>query len=515
MRQPYPHQLDVYRQSVDRQCAALFLEQRVGKTLICVYTAAERHRRGDITGTLVVLYPNGGQFEWAYNWPLDWPEDLPCQVVPWRSGRMGKVDKRGVLSKPELNDLLKVDGTHRALVMNCEAILTDLGWSLIGKFLRAHRCLVVADEASFMKSPSSQRTKRMLAIGRHPNAAVRRILDGTPAAEGSLDLWAPCVFLDWKLLGHKSYFTFRNRYAVMTTGYGPGGREFKTQATDDRGHKMYQNLDELRVNLTKFSFRLRRADVSVAPPPEFSEVFFELTSRQRRVYDRLDSEYEAEKKAGTFPVSLAITRYLRLQMISRNWLPPERVGVECRQCSGLLEGCDACEGTGLEVIKTDLERVDEANPAIEAFTARATMVVGQAVYWCRFRQDVSDVYEALKATGAKVGRYDGSVHQADRQKAYDDFRAGKLDAIVCTTGSGISRGHDLSCANTVGYYSNSYVLRDRLQSQDRTESLKRRSPTEVFDLIGVDTRDLPIVEALRAKLSVASLLQGDGLGRTF
>jgi hypothetical protein len=31
----------------------------------------------------------------------------------------------------------------------------------------------------------------------------------------------------------------------------------------------------------------------------------------------------------------------------------------------------------------------------------------------------------------------------------------------------------------------------------------------VFDLIGVDTRDLPIIEALRAKQSVAALLQGD------
>jgi hypothetical protein len=510
LREPYPHQLEVYGASVDRECAALFLEQRVGKTLICVYTAAERHRRGDVTGTLVVLHPNGGQHEWAYNWPLDWPEDIPHQVVPWRSSKMGDVDRRGVLSSHALNDLLKADGTHRVLAMNCEAILTKLGWAVVGKFLRSHRCLVVADESSFMKSPSSQRTRRMLAIGRHPNAVVRRVLDGTPAAEGSLDLWAPCAFLDWRLLGHQSYFTFRSRYAVMTTGYGPGGRQFNTQAVDERGNKLYQNLDELQRKLARFSFRVRRADVSDAPPPEFSEVFFELTPRQRRVYDRLELEYEAEWQAGTFPVPLAITRYLRLQMISRNWLPSQRVGVPCPGCGGRVEGCDHCEGAGVVVQGGTVERVDEeANPALEAFVARATTVVGQAVYWCRFRQDVSDVVEALSVAGAAVGRYDGSVLPADRQRAYDDFRAGKLDAIVCTTGSGISRGHDLSCASAVGYYSNSYVLRDRLQSQDRTESLRRRSPTEVFDLIGVDTRDLPIIEALRAKQSVAALLQGD------
>lgn len=468
-----------------------------------------------MTGALVIVWPNGGQHEWARNWPLDWPEGLQYQLVAWRSSKMGKVDHRGVFSSPELNDLLEAGGVFRVLVMNCEAILTDLAWNLVGKFLKAHKCLVVADEASWAKNPSSPRTKRLHAVGRHPNAVLRRILDGTPAAEGSLDLWAPCVFLDWRLLGHKSYFTFRNRYAVMTTGYAPGGREFKAQATDEAGHKLYQNLDELRDKLSAFSFRVRRADVSSTPAPEFSEVFFELTPRQRRVYDRLDLEYEVDKQSGAVPIPLAITRYLRLQMVSRNYLPPEDVGNPCPECAGLNLQCDRCEGTGIVVQRTSLERIDDTNPALDAFVARASMVVGQGVYWCRFRQDVADLCCALECAGARIGRYDGSVAPRDRQEAYDSFREGKLDAIVCTTGSGISRGHDLSCASTVGYYSNSYVLRDRLQSQDRTESLARRHPTKVFDLIGLDTRDLPIVKALRAKLSIASLLQGDQLSHNF
>src|SRR5262249_25676397 len=140
-------------------------------------------------------------------------------------------------------------------------------------------------------------------------------------------------------------------------------------------------------------------------------------------------------------------------------------------------------GTGIAVTRTELERIDERNPALDAFLARASLVRGQLVAWVRFKQDGRDLEVGLRGAGLQVSRHDGDVKTADRRAAYDAFRAGKLDAIVCTTASGISRGHDLSRAAAVGYYSNSYVARDRQQSQDRTESLDRVVPTDVFDLV--------------------------------
>lgn len=504
-RQANPHQVEALRLSVERETFALFMEQRTRKTKIVTDTAAIRAARGDINGALVVAWPNGVQHRWNEDWPLDWPEELPYKAIAWRAGKT---------TKDELRELLNFDG-FAAFFMNSESLLrSDLAWSFVQHFLKHRRLLVAADEASYMKTPSAGITKRMLAVGRHPNAVIRRILDGTPASEGSMDLWSPCAFLDWQLLGHKSFFTFQQRYAVMTTGYAPGGREFKKQAVDpETGLKQYQNLDELTAKLKTFSYRVRRRDVSNSPDPEYRSVHFELTPKQRRIYERLDAEFELELSVGPMPVALRITRLLRLQMISRNYNPPAKLGAICRVCNGT--GCADCNYFGMIIETTKMERIDDSsNPSLEALVTEALQYTGPIVVWCRFIQDCEDAASALFAAGRRVGTYNGTVNEKGRIATYDGYRNGALDTIVATTSSGITRGHDLARSGgdwtqAAIYYSNSYVRRDRDQSQDRTESLDRPFPTEVVDLIGIDTRDGPIVESLRAKLAVASEILGD------
>ena len=47
------------------------------------------------------------------------------------------------------------------------------------------------------------------------SAKYRRILTGSPVTKSPLDLYTQCGFLDEELLGFSSFYTFRNRYAVM------------------------------------------------------------------------------------------------------------------------------------------------------------------------------------------------------------------------------------------------------------------------------------------------------------
>ena len=42
-----------------------------------------------------------------------------------------------------------------------------------------------------------------------------RILTGSPVTKSPLDLYSQCAFLNEDLLGFTSYYTFRNRYAIM------------------------------------------------------------------------------------------------------------------------------------------------------------------------------------------------------------------------------------------------------------------------------------------------------------
>jgi superfamily II DNA/RNA helicase len=109
----------------------------------------------------------------------------------------------------------------------------------------------------------------------------------------------------------------------------------------------------------------------------------------------------------------------------------------------------------------------------------------------------------------RVARYDGQVPRDEREASYHAFRAGELDGLVATEKSGLGRGHDCSRARLAIYYSNEFSLRDRRQTEDRTENMVPDSWTDVVDLVAEGTRDLDVIEALRAKRSVAEMIVGD------
>ncbi|RQP10234.1 MAG: ATP-dependent helicase, partial [Microbacteriaceae bacterium] len=61
------------------------------------------------------------------------------------------------------------------------------------------------------------------------------------------------------------------------------------------------------------------------------------------------------------------------------------------------------------------------------------------------------------------------------------------------------------------YYSNSFKLIDRLQSEDRAHRIGQDNSVLYIDLVAEDTVDEKVVEALRNKFNVASQITGDRL----
>ena len=64
-------------------------------------------------------------------------------------------------------------------------------------------------------------------------------------------------------------------------------------------------------------------------------------------------------------------------------------------------------------------------------------------------------------------------------------------------------GITLNAASTVVYYSNSYDLESRLQSEDRAHRIGQKKSVTYVDLISPGTIDEKIVEALRNKINLA------------
>ena len=550
-RAPLAHQVRDVIRFRDAPYFALFYEQRARKTKVALEIFRYRFTKGDVDALIVVAYPNGVHRVWLDEVEKDFPEDFlaTTKTLAWVSG---KTDSKG-----QRDNALALRDHRGPLVatFNSEAVARSAhAYDYLVWLMKTRKTMLVADESAFMANFTAI-TRKMEALSRSTKErrgpVVKAILDGTPVEEGAGEIYHPTQFLSKGLLGYSTKVAFKARYfeyeeedveelaPVLDAGGRPEfdadgmalmaktGRVFRQRVKRQRhgpGGKImseyevfkgYRNLDELYRNLQAFSSRVRRVDVSDAPEKTYQTRYFDLTSVQRKVYNDLRDRYVAELDGGgRITAANVLLRMTRLQMVARNYYPPEKVGEVCPACDGVgftgeTEDCPTCDGIGIVVRVTDLKRIDTVNLAVEAVKAELIASRQPALIWCRFRQDVADVLDATRELGLTFFRYDGGVPEAQREADYRRFRDGEGDGIVATERSGLQRGHDCSRANLSIYYSNEYGLRHRRQSEDRTEGLDNLVSTQVVDLVAADTRDIVAIEALRAKRSIAEIIMGD------
>ena len=329
---------------------------------------------------------------------------------------------------------------------------------------------------------------------------IRMILDGTPAEESPFDLFSQLAWLDESFLGHRSFFSFKNHFAVWEKGFDPrSGREYPKMIG-------FRNLEELRRRLERCSFQVTRAECFDMPAKICTQHAFELSQAQRRVYDQLREEHEAVLSDGTsVSASMVLTRYIRLQQVTSNIWPSEKTAKVCH-CGGV--GCDRCGGEGILYGETPPKVIDAArNPRLETLGERLEANRDPVVVWARFRHDVDQIVPFLEKLGRKPVRYDGTVPPDLKEANRRLFQTGAAGAIVATQGA-MERGVDVSKAGWHCFFSNTFSALQRIQCEDRTELPGRPRGTGVEDLVATDTVDEDIVAAHVFKRSVADYVMG-------
>lgn len=534
-RPPRAKQLEALIASADRRVFALLMQQRTGKSKVVIDTAGYHYDRfvaagGDfaaprdgITGLLVSAAPGRVHRNWSkYELPADLPDRIPRMDVVWEAGKV-RYDKderrfRGPLAE-ELYGLLGFEGLA-ILLVNEGALITDALRRYVLKFLNARkRVMMAVDEYTLqMLTPGARTSKVLLKMGGHPAVVVKRILDGTPFGNrGPLDAYAGFRFLDPAIFGFHTFTDFKHHFAEWETKIFHDNvkgieREYPSIRRDEEDRPIYQNLDEFMEKLAANSFRVLRSECWDAPPKTYQIASFQLSKEQRRCYDDLAEEYEADLPCGArVSASHVLTRYLRLQQIASNYWPPEKVGVIHGLCDG--EGCVACDDLGVIVGKTPLRRIGKDNPRADAYrdVIRANGDV-KVITWARFHEDVDACLDVLRGLGRDPVRYDGRCSDAEKDAAQDAFQLGAATDLVGNPRSG-GRGLKLSAARLIVNYSNDFSLLTRLQSEDRAEDEAKKESTGVVDLLAEDTVDEVIVAALRASKSIADYVLGERGGR--
>ena len=139
-------------------------------------------------------------------------------------------------------------------------------------------------------------------------------------------------------------------------------------------------------------------------------------------------------------------------------------------------------------------------------------VDGKIIIWANYRFDIQNIQKTLaeKFGEESVATYYGDTKDKDRQDIVDRFqdKDSKLKYFVGNPSTG-GYGLTLTAAHTVVYYSNTYDLEKRMQSEDRAHRISQVNKVTYIDMIAEGTIDEKIVQSLRSKIDIASEVMGE------
>ena len=473
--QPYDHQQTAFQKSWKAQYHALFMEMGTGKTKVIVDTMGALFEEGEITHALVVA-PKGVFDNWVQlEIPAHLPDRIKRYVVRWQPNFTKKY-------KEELLDVAvpsrRLKDTLNVLVMNVEALSTRKGAAAALRYLDLNpKSIMVVDESTTIKNRTASRTKTVIKCGE--KAKYRRILTGSPVTKSPMDLFTQCNFLACEALNFKSYFAFQHRYAVMRKRT-MGMKSFNEIVS-------FQRLEELSGKLGKFSTRVLKEECLDLPPKVYMRRKVEMTVEQKKLYAQMKEFALAQLGDGKLATTAnVLTQIMRLHQIACGHFQPD-------------------DDAPIEPIKHN--RLEELLTICEENS-------GKSIIWATWTHDINTIKEALaKAYGEdSVATYYGATPQDERQEIVRRFQDPN-DPLRFFVGQPSTGGYGITLteASAVIYYSNSYNLEHRIQSEDRAHRIGQTKSVTYIDLYTPHTIDEKITQALRDKINLAGEVLGEDL----
>ncbi len=448
-----------------------FWEQGTGKTKPIIDSTAFLYEEKEIDG-LVVIAPNGVHRNWVSD---EMVAHMPDRVMERMKSHVWYSTDAKYHARA-FEETLNHDGLA-SLVMSYNAVWTKRGRDAWKAFLKRRRCMYVLDESHRIGEPGAKWTMRIM--GSKVAAPYRRVLTGTPTGGKPFKTYTQLKFLEpdvWKKYGISDFTTFKTFFGIWETCY----------TKDDRAYPncvAYKNLDIMNHELLRLGSRLLKDDVLDLPPKVYSKRYFMPTPKQKALYNQLKEEFEIESAMGTLTAELAIVRLLRLQQIVCGYLP----------------GSDDDD---------ELVAIPGGNPRLDLLTEVCEDIGHQAIIWARFQEDHRLISQHKKFAGNCV-MVNGTVTGKPRDAAIDLFKSGDVQYLVASP-SAIGMGYTLNMAKTCIYYSNSFHLIDRLQSEDRPHRIGQDAKVQYIDLCAEKLQaDTKIIETLRKGLHLSEVVQGD------
>ena len=465
---PFVHQAAYLQRFWQYPTSALFAEMGTGKSFMLINNAAMLYDKGKINAMLIVA-PKGVYRNWYRSEiPKHMPEHISYKMACWNPTPR-KAEKM------EMDAMFNAVDDMRILIMNIEAFSTEKGQQFAKVFLRVTDAFMAIDESTTIKTPTAKRTKAIVKIGK--DARYRRIATGSPVTKSPLDLYSQCDFLGEDCLNYSSYYAFQARYAVLVERKMPT-HTFKQVVG-------YRHLDELKDKLDRFAFRVTKDECLDLPDKIYLRRDVELTAEQKKTYEQMKLMALSVLDEGLVSTNNALTQLMRLHQI-------------------------VCGYVKLD----DGQELDLPNNRLSELMDLLAESDGKVIIWANYRKNIQDIKLAIqKEYGmTSVATYYGDTAAEDRQDIVDKFSDPKSE-LRFFVGNPTTGGYGLTLvsSHTVVYFSNSFDLEKRLQSEDRAHRIGQTEKVTYIDLIATNTVDEHIVKALRNKINIASAVLGEDI----
>jgi len=422
---------------------ALFWVMGAGKTLSSIALAGLR-RKHELIQKLLVICPTSIKGVWAkeFNRYAGFPHTLHVH-------ESGKPMLRGLESSP-----------FPVLVVGIEAMSVKSGPEICKEFLSGGVSMTILDESSRIKHHNTKRTENVLEL--YQESQYRLALTGTNITQGLQDLYTQMQFVEPRAIGEISYYSFKNKYCVM------GGHE---------GKKIigYTKTDILMNKVRPYCDVIRKSDMKDLPLKSYQIREVQASREQKEICKNLRNHLRLVIEDKNNKMKNVLEAMLRAQQVAG--------------------GFDD-EGNPLS-----------SNPKMKELLELLEDFDGKAVIWARFLPEIEAIRAALNAEyPGSVMVMTGNTPQEARQSMVDIFQKSSVLRFFVSNHSVGGAGITLTSATLAVYYSNTFNLEDRLQSEDRIHRIGQVHPCMYVDISSDLAVDKSLIESIARKSSLANFV---------
>jgi SNF2 family DNA or RNA helicase len=339
-----------------------------------------------------------------------------------------------------------------------------------------HWAAVVADEAHRAKDPKSQQTRALWAVG--DNSDRRIALTGTPIQDSLEDLWSIMRFVDPQTFTSK--WPFLDRYAVSVPNHYSGGVQIVGVNEESRAE-----LNQFF--LPRFIRRTKAQVLRDLPPKVYERRDVVLGAKQRKAYKQLETEMLAQITGGTMVADNVLVASLRLRQLASSY------GEVTSSVNWKTDDPDAMmDSVDQQVTLTEpSSKLDELEATLaELGPERKVAIYAESEQLIRLA--------AARLPEGSFGMITGAIPVPDRNKAVEDFQAGRLRYMLFNSAGG--EGITLTASDTMIFLQRPWSAIKNRQAEDRLHRIGQAGQSVTYiDLVAVDTVEERVFEALERK----------------